>query len=132
MTGDSSAEVWVKMEAANPPGSYKDRMALAMIVPPKSSARPPRIRPPPGLFSLAITRPPELCFKLGMSVDTYRGPQAASGVLATVLNQRENFGNLRKATLQGHLGIRAPLEIVAQSHSHSHVRTDDLPEAEPA
>ena len=28
---DSCAEVWVKMEAANPTGSYKDRMALAMI-----------------------------------------------------------------------------------------------------
>ena len=28
---DNSAEVWVKMEAANPTGSYKDRMALAMI-----------------------------------------------------------------------------------------------------
>ena len=28
---DGSAEVWVKMEAANPTGSYKDRMALAMI-----------------------------------------------------------------------------------------------------
>jgi cysteine synthase A len=26
-----SAEVWVKLEAANPTGSYKDRMALAMI-----------------------------------------------------------------------------------------------------
>ena len=25
------AEVWVKLEAANPTGSYKDRMALAMI-----------------------------------------------------------------------------------------------------
>src|SRR5258708_25426357 len=31
MTDGSSAEVWVKMEAANPTGSYKDRMALAMI-----------------------------------------------------------------------------------------------------
>jgi hypothetical protein len=31
MAGDSCAEVWVKMEAANPTGSYKDRMALAMI-----------------------------------------------------------------------------------------------------
>jgi cysteine synthase A len=31
MADDSSAEVWVKMEAANPTGSYKDRMALAMI-----------------------------------------------------------------------------------------------------
>jgi cysteine synthase A len=31
MTDDSCAEVWVKMEAANPTGSYKDRMALAMI-----------------------------------------------------------------------------------------------------
>jgi cysteine synthase A len=31
MAGADSAEVWVKMEAANPTGSYKDRMALAMI-----------------------------------------------------------------------------------------------------
>ncbi len=31
MPGDGAAEVWVKMEAANPAGSYKDRMALAMI-----------------------------------------------------------------------------------------------------
>src|SRR5712691_1374428 len=31
MAGESYAEVWVKMEAANPTGSYKDRMALAMI-----------------------------------------------------------------------------------------------------
>jgi cysteine synthase A len=31
MADDSCAEVWVKMEAANPTGSYKDRMALAMI-----------------------------------------------------------------------------------------------------
>lgn len=29
--GDRAAEVWVKLEAANPTGSYKDRMALAMI-----------------------------------------------------------------------------------------------------
>lgn len=28
---DVSGEVWVKLEAANPTGSYKDRMALAMI-----------------------------------------------------------------------------------------------------
>jgi cysteine synthase A len=28
---DGGAEVWVKLEAANPTGSYKDRMALAMI-----------------------------------------------------------------------------------------------------
>jgi cysteine synthase len=31
LPGDECAEVWVKMEAANPTGSYKDRMALAMI-----------------------------------------------------------------------------------------------------
>jgi cysteine synthase A len=31
LAGDGCAEVWVKMEAANPTGSYKDRMALAMI-----------------------------------------------------------------------------------------------------
>lgn len=29
--GSGAAEVWVKLEAANPTGSYKDRMALAMI-----------------------------------------------------------------------------------------------------
>ena len=26
-----SAEVWIKIEGGNPTGSYKDRMALAMI-----------------------------------------------------------------------------------------------------
>jgi cysteine synthase A len=31
LVGRSDAEVWVKLEAANPTGSYKDRMALAMI-----------------------------------------------------------------------------------------------------
>jgi cysteine synthase A len=31
LAGPECAEVWVKMEAANPTGSYKDRMALAMI-----------------------------------------------------------------------------------------------------
>ncbi|HEX9515113.1 MAG TPA: cysteine synthase family protein [Streptosporangiaceae bacterium] len=31
LADDSCAEVWVKLEAANPTGSYKDRMALAMI-----------------------------------------------------------------------------------------------------
>jgi cysteine synthase A len=31
MADHGYAEVWVKMEAANPTGSYKDRMALAMI-----------------------------------------------------------------------------------------------------
>ena len=31
LVGDSDASVWVKLEAANPTGSYKDRMALAMI-----------------------------------------------------------------------------------------------------
>jgi cysteine synthase len=31
LAGAGCAEVWVKMEAANPTGSYKDRMALAMI-----------------------------------------------------------------------------------------------------
>jgi cysteine synthase A len=29
--GPDAAEVWVKLESANPTGSYKDRMALAMI-----------------------------------------------------------------------------------------------------
>ncbi len=29
--GDGAADVWVKLEGANPTGSYKDRMALAMI-----------------------------------------------------------------------------------------------------
>jgi cysteine synthase A len=31
LDGTDSAEVWVKLESANPTGSYKDRMALAMI-----------------------------------------------------------------------------------------------------
>ena len=31
MADGAGAEVWVKLEAANPTGSYKDRMALAMI-----------------------------------------------------------------------------------------------------
>jgi cysteine synthase A len=31
LPGEDCAEVWVKMEGANPTGSYKDRMALAMI-----------------------------------------------------------------------------------------------------
>jgi cysteine synthase A len=31
LSGPNAAEVWVKLEAANPTGSYKDRMALAMI-----------------------------------------------------------------------------------------------------
>jgi cysteine synthase A len=31
LTGTGSAEVWVKLESANPTGSYKDRMALSMI-----------------------------------------------------------------------------------------------------
>ena len=36
------AEVWVKLEAANPTGSYKDRMALAMI---EGAERSGRLRP---------------------------------------------------------------------------------------
>lgn len=39
MTGDGAAEIWVKMEAANPTGSYKDRMALAMIEAAEASGR---------------------------------------------------------------------------------------------
>ncbi|TMJ96600.1 MAG: PLP-dependent cysteine synthase family protein [Actinobacteria bacterium] len=31
LVGDGAAEVWVKLEDRNPTGSYKDRMALAMI-----------------------------------------------------------------------------------------------------
>jgi cysteine synthase A len=31
LPGEGTAEVWVKLEGANPTGSYKDRMALAMI-----------------------------------------------------------------------------------------------------
>jgi cysteine synthase len=31
LAGAGSAEVWVKIEGANPTGSYKDRMALAMV-----------------------------------------------------------------------------------------------------
>src|SRR6188472_2905009 len=42
MTDDGCAEVWVKLEAANPTGSYKDRMALAMI---EGAERDGRLRP---------------------------------------------------------------------------------------
>ena len=31
LAGPDAAEIWVKLEGANPTGSYKDRMALAMI-----------------------------------------------------------------------------------------------------
>lgn len=42
LPGDDSAEVWVKLEAANPTASYKDRMALAMI---EGAERDGRLRP---------------------------------------------------------------------------------------
>jgi len=41
-SGPNAAEVWVKLEAANPTGSYKDRMALAMI---EGAERSGRLRP---------------------------------------------------------------------------------------
>ena len=42
IAGPEAAEVWVKLEAANPTGSYKDRMALAMI---EGAERSGRLRP---------------------------------------------------------------------------------------
>jgi cysteine synthase A len=42
IAGAGAAEVWVKLEAANPTGSYKDRMALAMI---EGAERAGRLRP---------------------------------------------------------------------------------------
>lgn len=42
LPGAGSAEVWVKLEANNPTGSYKDRMALAMI---EGAERSGRLRP---------------------------------------------------------------------------------------
>jgi len=42
LIGDEDAEVWVKLEAANPTGSYKDRMALAMI---EAAERDGRLKP---------------------------------------------------------------------------------------
>src|SRR6185503_16502984 len=42
LAGAESAEVWVKLESANPTGSYKDRMALAMI---EGGERTGRLRP---------------------------------------------------------------------------------------
>jgi cysteine synthase len=42
IVGPESAEVWVKLEAANPTGSYKDRMAIAMI---EGAERSGRLRP---------------------------------------------------------------------------------------
>jgi cysteine synthase len=42
LAGEGGAEVWVKLEAANPTGSYKDRMALAMV---EAAERDGRLRP---------------------------------------------------------------------------------------
>jgi cysteine synthase A len=42
LDGVAGAEVWVKLEGANPTGSYKDRMALAMI---EAAERDGRLRP---------------------------------------------------------------------------------------
>jgi cysteine synthase A len=42
LAGADAAEVWVKLEGANPTGSYKDRMALAMI---EGAERAGRLRP---------------------------------------------------------------------------------------
>ena len=42
LVGSDDAEVWVKLESANPTGSYKDRMALAMI---EGAERSGRLRP---------------------------------------------------------------------------------------
>jgi cysteine synthase A len=42
LVGDRHAEVWVKLEGANPTGSYKDRMALAMI---RGAERDGRLQP---------------------------------------------------------------------------------------
>ena len=42
LVGDDTAEVWIKLEAANPTGSYKDRMALAMI---EGAERDGRLQP---------------------------------------------------------------------------------------
>jgi cysteine synthase A len=42
LVGEGSAEAWVKLEGANPTGSYKDRMALAMI---EAAERDGRLQP---------------------------------------------------------------------------------------
>jgi cysteine synthase A len=42
LTGQDVAEIWVKLESCNPTGSYKDRMALAMI---EGAERSGRLRP---------------------------------------------------------------------------------------
>src|SRR5262245_32892309 len=42
LPGPDDAEVWVKLEAANPTGSYKDRMALAMV---EGARRDGRLQP---------------------------------------------------------------------------------------
>src|SRR5438132_10966114 len=42
LAGAGAAEVWVKLEGSNPTGSYKDRMALAMI---QGAERSGRLKP---------------------------------------------------------------------------------------
>ena len=39
LVDDDCAGVWVKLEAANPTGSYKDRMAVAMILEAEKAGR---------------------------------------------------------------------------------------------
>ena len=48
------AEVWVKLEAANPTGSYKDRMALAMI---EAAEADGRLRPGQLSWSIPVGAP---------------------------------------------------------------------------
>ncbi|HSK14866.1 MAG TPA: pyridoxal-phosphate dependent enzyme [Gaiellaceae bacterium] len=54
LTRPGDAELWVKLESANPTGSYKDRMALAMI---EGAERSGRLRPGQTVWSTRAGAP---------------------------------------------------------------------------
>ena len=95
LVGESDASLWVKLEAANPTGSYKDRMALAMI---EGAERSGRLAP-------------------GQTVVEYTGGSTGSS-LALVCSLKGyplrivTSDAFAKAKLQTMLALGARLEVV--------------------
>jgi hypothetical protein len=97
IAGPDAAEVWVKLEAAKATGSYKDRMALAMI---ESAEREGRLRP-------------------GQTVVEYTGGRRATreeGHLVGPVDRREPGRSDRRGA---RAGAGAP-----GSHARSRLRTE--------
>ena len=66
LPGPDHAEVWVKLEAANPTGSYKDRMALAMI---EGAERRGLLEPDGPRLGLEAVATADVVLTPGMAVD---------------------------------------------------------------